>query len=244
MDIKKVIVWGGVVIVGLAVATGLGLIERPVNPRTIAVVGECVTNVPKDKTAITLRVTTLDANAAVSMKMATDIATQITDFLRNMPVEMQTTQFNSYEKTQWNHETQESKILGIETTVSIEISADNIDVIEGVMNEFAGAPNVYTENLRLYSSPAVLTPAVEKCLSVAVENARTRANALAAGDNHRAGNMLSVSYNTNTNSNNYGATPRLGAKMAMSATSLDTAGSIVAKDTEVSVTVMATFEIK
>ncbi len=245
MDIKNTIVWGGLVIAGLVVATGLGWLEHPANPRTIAVTGECQTRVPKDKTAITLRITTLGDSAAQSMKMATATAAQITEFLRDKPVEMQTAQFNSYEKTQWNHETQESKVLGIETTVSIEISADNIDVIEEVLNRFAGEKNVFSENLRMYSSTDVLIPAMEKCLTVAVENARVRADALAAGDNKRAGKMLSVSYDTNANKNNYGVTPRFGAKMAMAeASSLDTTGSIVAKDTEVSVTVSATFEIK
>ncbi len=248
MDTKKTIIWGGLIILGLVVATGLGWLENPVNPRTVSVTGECLTNVPKDKTAITLRVTTLDPSAAVSMKMATSQAAQITEFLKGKSVEMQTTQFNSYEKTQWNHETQTSQTIGIETTVAIEISADNIETIEEVLNEFAGEKNIYSENLRMYSSPAILIPAMEKCLTAAVENARVRADALAAGDGRRAGKILNVSYGAPTDDENYGPTPRVaqrfGAKMAMADAAVNTAGTIVAKDTQVSVVVSATFEIK
>ena len=211
--------------------------------RTITVNGECLTSAPRDKTAITLRVTTLADSAAQSMRAATTQMAEITEYLKSQPVEMQTTQFNSYEKTEWNRDEQKSVVLGIETTVAVEVSANNVTEIENVLNAFADKPNVFSENLRMYTSPEVLKPIMEKCLSVAVENARVRANALASGDNRRAGRLLSVSYGNSNQS-----TPENGllrTKMVTASAMADTAtGTIISKDTDVSVSVSATFEIK
>lgn len=242
---KKTLIWIGTVIGTAAVlALVLGAIERRDIPKTISVTGECLTTAPKDKTAITLRVTTLAPTSIESVQSATTKSAEITDYLKNMPVEMQTTQFNSYEKTEWNREEQKSITLGIETTIAIEISADNIETIEEVLGVFSGVPGVYSENLRMYSSPAVLQPIMEKCLGTAVENARVRANAMAAGDNKKAGKLLSISYGTNAMD---AATPiNLMRSKITAAAAMDTAtaASIVAKDTDVAVSISAVFEIK
>ncbi len=247
MTIRNTLIWTTSVIgAGAVLALVIGALERPVAMRTISVTGECLTTVPKDRTAITLRVTTLDDSAAVSMKMATAKIAEITAFLKTQDVEMQTTEFNSYEKTEWNRETQKSDKLGIETTIAVEVSADNIEIIEKILTQFAGQPNVYSENLRMYTSAAAMKPALEKCLGAATENARVRADALAVGDNRTAGQLLNVSYDT-ASSHQYQPMPTnfyRGTAKLESAAAMDAAGSIVAKDTEVSVRVSATFEIK
>ena len=245
---KKTIIWiASVIGAGAVMALVFGAIDTPSNPRTIAVRGECLTTAPRDKTAITLRVTTLDNSAAKSMKMATEQVAKITDFIKGLDAEMQTTEFNSYEKTEWNRDLQKSVSLGIETTIAVEVSSKNVENIEKVLNEFAGSENVFSENLRMYTSAEVLKPIMEKCLGVAVENARARADALAAGDKRRAGRMLAVSYESSTsNTMMYkNIAPRMMAlgAVAESAT-MDTGGSLVSKDTDVSVSVSATFEIK
>lgn len=248
MNMKKSIIWFGSVIgAGAVMALLFGMFTQPREQRLIAVSGECLTTVPKDRTAITLRVTTLDKNAAVSMKQATAKIAEITNYLKTQDVKMQTTEFNSYEKSEWNRELEKSVVLGIETTIAIEVSASNIETIEKVLTQFAGQTNVYSENLRMYTSAEAMKPALEKCLGQAVENARERANALAEGDGCQAGKLVSVSYNANTTSSiqprasNFLAT---SAKMAVADEAAFSAGSIVAKDTEVSVSVSATFDIK
>lgn len=240
-------VWGlSIVGCGAILMLLFSAINQPSIPRTIAVRGECLTTAPRDKTAITLRVTTLDKSAARSMKMATDMVAKITEFVKTQDAEMQTTEFNSYEKTEWNRDQQKSVSLGIETTIAIEVSSKNIEVIEKVLNEFAGAENVFSENLRMYTSAEVLKPILEKCLGTAVENARARANALAAGDNRRAGRMLSVSYETSSsNTSMYkNIAPRMMAMGAATESAIDVGGSLVSKDTDVSISVSATFEIR
>ena len=196
-------VWGlSIVGCGAILMLLFNAINNPGVPRTISVRGECLTTAPRDKTAITLRVAMVDKSAARSMKMATDLVAKITEFVKGLDnAEMQTTEFNSYEKTEWNRDLQKSVTLGIETSISVEVSSKNIETIEKVLNEFAGVEHVYSENLRMYTSAEVLKPIMEKCLGTAVENARVRANALAAGDKRRAGRMLSVSYETSSNNN-------------------------------------------
>ena len=97
----------------------------------------------------------------------------------------------------------------------------------------------------MYTSAEVLKPIMEKCLGTAVENARTRANAIAAGDNRRAGRMLAVSYETSGNNVMYkNIAPRMMALSASAEGAMDVGGSLVSKDTDVAVTVSATFEIR
>lgn len=246
---KKNILWAlSIAIAFCLVIWAFGAFDRDANPRTIAVSGECLTTAPKDRTAITLRVTTLDKSAAVSMKKATAQIAAITEYLKTQDVEMQTTEFNSYEKTEWNRTLQKSETLGIETTIAVEVSSDNMEKIEQILSRFAGAPNVFTENLRMFTSSQAMKPILEKCLGAAVENARARANALASGDGDRAGKMLSVSYDVASSQMYQPRTSnflRASAKMAMTEGAMDmAAGSIVSKDTEVSVSVSAVFEIK
>ncbi len=243
---KKTFIWIGTVI-GVAAVMSLvfGAISQRHAPEIVSVNGECLTTAPKDKTAITLRVSTLAPSAVDSMRAATEQIATITEYLKTQPVEMQTTQFNSYEKTEWNRDEQKSVSLGTETTIAVEVSADNMTTIEHVLEKFAGTPNVFSENLRMFSSPATLKSAQEECLGIAVKNARERANALAAGDNKRAGKMLSVAYGTNTSSTTIPVN-LLRSKMVMteSASAFDTSGTIVATDTDVAVSVSAVFEIK
>ncbi len=246
---KNALIWTGSVIgVGAVLALLFGWVDKPDTPRVISVNGECLTTAPKDRTAITLRVTTLDKSAATSMKMATDKINEITKFLKTQDVQMQTTEFNSYERSEWNRELEKSVVLGTETTIAVEVSADNIETIEKILTQFAGQEDVYSENLRMYTSAETMKPILESCLSAAVENARERADALAAGDGRSAGKMLSVSYNVGGTST---IQPRASnfltasTKMvAADAAAFSAAGSIVAKDTEVSVSVSASFEIK
>lgn len=235
-------------IIGVAAILDLlfGTFDKPKEIRKINVSGECLTSVPKDRTAITLRVTTLDKNAATSMRMATEKMAGITDYLKTIDVKMQTTEFNSYEKTRWNRALEQDENLGVETRIAVEVSASNPEIIESVLNKYAGQPDIYTENFRMFTSSEALKPAMEKCLGTAVEDARTRANALVIKDNLKAGKLLNVSYGNVSYNERPVANYRLAtAKMAMDTMeSIDTGGSLVSKDTEITITVSATFEIK
>ena len=218
----------------------------PETAKTVSTSGECLTTAPRDRTSITLRVTTLDKNALKSMREATAKMTEINTFLSTLDVKTQTTEFNSYEKSEWDHNAQKSVNLGFETTIAVEVSADNMDTIEQVLNEFAGQPNIYVGNLQMFTSRETLQPIMEKCLGEAVRNAKERATALVAGDNRGVGKLISVSYDNTTY--DYNPTPNYRLMSAKMVETMDTGagafGTLTNKDTNISVRINATFEIR
>ena len=243
---NKKIIWTAAVVVFAALLVCIGDRGGRVAPRTIAVTGECLTTAPKNRTAITLRVTALDKSAATSMKQASSLMAEITEYLKTLDVKMQTTQFDSYEKTEWDRVAQKSVSLGIETNIAIEVSAASIETIEQILTKFAGMKNVYSENLRMFTSSEAMKPIMEECLGTAVENARTRANALAAGDGKRAGKLLAIEYGASAPSVTRPTSNFMrSAKMAVAEDAVAyTGGGIVAQDTQITVNVSAVFEIK
>lgn len=213
---------------------------------TITVNGECLTSAPKDRTAITLRISVTDKSAAKSMNDASAKAKEINDYLKTLDVRVQTSEFNSYEKSEWNNAIHKSEFVGIETTIALDVSASNIDIIEEVLTKFAGDKDVYISNLRMFTSAETMKPILESCLGDAVKNARDRADALAAGDGKHAGKILAMSYGTGGANVAY---PTANFRLAKAEMAMDTGagyvgGAITGKDTDVSVTVSATFEIR
>ena len=224
---------------------GVWGINRMAEPQTISVNGECLTSAPKDRTAITIRVTVVDKSAAKSMKLASAKVAEMNEYLKTLDVKVQTSDFNSYEKTEWNRTTQKSEFVGIETNISLDVSAQNIDTIETILTKFAGQPDVFVSNLRMFTSAETLKPVTESCLESAVQNARSRASALAAGANKKVGKLLAVSYSTGGAHNTMPTANFRLAKASMDmATESYTGGAITGKDTDVSVAVSAIFEIK
>jgi uncharacterized protein YggE len=79
-------------------------------------------------------------------------------------------------------------------------------------------------------------------LGAATENARQRAGAIAAGDNRKVGRMISAEYASHGGEVVRPANFLRSAKVM--AADIDAGGGLVSKDTEVSVSVSATFEIR
>ena len=223
---------------------GIFAVNRFSKPQIITTNGECLTSVPKDRTAVTVRISVLDKSPAKSMKLASAKAAEINDFLKTLDVKVQTSEFNSYEKTEWNHETQKSEFLGIETNIALDVSADKIETIENVLDKFAGVNDIYITNLRMFTSAEAMKPAMESCLGGAVENAHERATALATGAGKRVGKLLAVSYGQSDSHDVISTANFRVAKAALADTGNYTAGVIAGKDTDISVSVSATFEIK
>ena len=238
----------GIIACALCVlALGWGAVNRLAEPRTISVGGECLTSAPKDRTAITIRVSVTDKSAAKSMKTASSKVAAINEYLKTLDVKVQTSEFNSYEKNEWNPTTHKSDFVGIETTIALDVSASNIDTIEKVLTEFAGQPDVFVTNLRMFTSAETLKPILESCLGAAVENARSRADALAAGAGRRVGKLLAVSYGSG---GGYSVSPAANFRLAKAEMVMATAdsgyagGAITGKYTDVSLNVSAIFEIR
>jgi uncharacterized protein YggE len=244
--ISRTLIWLTVIcVIGGVAVVGLWVKEKSFTPNaTIAVSGECLTSAPKDRTAITLRVRSLDKSAATSMKIASTQMNEITTYLKTLDVQMQTTRFDSYERSEWNQTLQKSEMLGIETNLAVEVSAKSMDTIEKILENFAGNENVFTENLHMFTATETLKPIMEKCLGTAVENARVRASQIANRDDREIGKLISATYGTASAAPIAPTNFLRSAKMEVMRDTAYADGGLVSKDTDVSVSVSAIFEIK
>ncbi len=218
--------------------------KRPEQIKTISVTGECTTTIPRDKTAITLRVKTLNENSAISVHDATELARKITDFVKTQPATAQTTDFTSYEKTQWNKDAEKYEVLGTQTEIAIEISSNTMETIETILTEFMGEQNVYSDNLRMYASTNETRHAMESCLTEAIKNAQNRASAMAAASDMKIGKMLNASYGTQPKIEPISRNMPMLAAKAYTDNSIDASGTLSTTETEISVSVNATFELR
>ena len=241
---KKTILIGGLIVAVMAI--GWAYAPARVSGRTVATTGECLATAPKDRTAITLRVRALDRNAANSMRTATQLMAQITEYLRTIEnVEMQTTRMDSWERTDWSPRENRSITVGIETNVAVEISSEDSEIIDRILTRFAGMDNIFLENLRMFTSAAKMKTVMQDCLGDAIENARIRANAIARADRSRVGRLVNAEHITGGGGHHMMPRPMMaGRMMAETQPAFDMGGGLVSRDTEVSVIVNAVFEIR
>ena len=168
--------------------------------RLISVVGECNGHVQKDKTAVTLRIQTLAKSGAESMAMARNSYNVVAAMLEQFNgIEKQTVRWESFEKTEWKNDHQET--LGIQTIISIDISSKNSTDIEEILSRGEKMPNVFPENLRMFASNEKMKPAMEACINDAVQNARAKAEAIAKSEGADLGKMISAEYGTSSDGN-------------------------------------------
>ena len=241
--------WGLVSLILLVVIIGILWFSRPVSPtlRQISVNGECLGTVERDKTAVSLRATVLGKNAGDSMRSAQQIAAKITAdaaAIGDTDLKMQTTRFDSFEKTEWNQSAGRAETVGFETTITTEFSSKNRETIEKILTGVTGYQNVFVENLRMFTSAAAMKPALENCVSDAVRDARTRAESIAAADNMKVGKLLNISYSQNSRDNGgYQPMFRMAAPAAMAET-MGGGASLQSRDSDFNVTVSASFELR
>ncbi|MDR1360853.1 MAG: SIMPL domain-containing protein [Rickettsiales bacterium] len=234
---------GGILLIAAACAIcGRGEI------RYVSVSGECFGTAEKDRTAINLRIITLDKNAGESLRAANSLANMTAETVKNLArqmndesLQMQTQQFDSYEKTEWNSKAQKSVSLGFETSIAIEVSTENRKTIENILTWLSSQTKIHPENLRMFSSPAKLKAAQEACIETAVANARARAESLARAEGDQVGKMLSAEYSKA----GYVNQSRQVLRMAKGINFEEAAGAnLQAQDTEITVQVSAEFELR
>ena len=72
------------ILVAILAVLGYKYLATPRIPNTVSTTGECLTTAPRDRTAVTLRVTTLNKNALQSMRDATKKIGEINEFLATL----------------------------------------------------------------------------------------------------------------------------------------------------------------
>lgn len=212
--------------------------------RQISVVGECIGNVEKDKTAISLRVRTLAPTGAESMAAARAAYVKVSTMLNDFEgLEIQTASLSSYEKTEWNNDQNRSISLGIQTEIVVDVSSSNTADIEAILAKAEKIENVFPENLRMFTSKEKMKPALEACIGDATQNARAKAELIAQSDGIKVGKMLSANY-SQTVGDEPSPRPLYMMREMMAAPAADSGISLQSTDTEISVSVSTVFELK
>lgn len=223
-------------LVGVIVFQWMG--SQSTHNRSVNVVGECNGKIEKDTTAITLRIQTLAPSGTNSMAMARNTYNIVAAMLGQFSgLEKQTTRWESFEKTEWKNDHQET--LGIQTIISIDVSSKNATDIEELMARAEKIENVYPENLRMFASKEKLKPALQACINDAVQNARAKAETIAQSEGAHLGKMISAEYI----GANDGDAPRPMMMKSLDAESIAGAGLLMT-DAEFSINIRASFILK
>lgn len=240
------------IIIAAFIGTGLYLGLRdnqPDAPRRVAVSGECLSTVAQDMTTVVVRFVALDKNPSVSMGLARNAYEALAKHIREIDdgtIKLNTTRFDSYEKTEWNHNENRSVKLGTETAIELEVSSENRNTIEKIIALAGNNALTEVQGLRMYTSPKTMKPALEACIKTAVENARDKATAIASADGRKIGKMVAAEY-TRTVSSGGGTIRPLMKREMYNAASYDMAtgaAELYSSDSDISVTVNVEFEVR
>jgi len=214
--------------------------------RTVAATGECIASVERDRTAVSIRITVLDNNAAMSLRRAQDIHTHLSDYLMGvgdgaLRDNITTTRFDSHERRRWDNDSQTEVGVGFETNIELLVSSENRRLIERVLSDISFLENVFPGNLQMTSSPAVIQAAMDACIETAVARARANADAIAAAEGRRTGRMISAEFNKGQTA----MQPRpMMMQRAMVMADGMMGGGLHAADGEMSVSVNAIFNLR
>ncbi len=247
MNIKNLNI--NVVFVVIVAILGVFFI-KPNNNDTINVYGTCSKKVNKDRVSIILNVKNLDKDGSIasqkSNKTYNTISQYVAELKKQYPeIEMETTEYNTYEKKEWNQNLKKNETLGIETIIGLEITAPKMEIVSNVLKEVSKLKDVYPNGFRTFVSKATIKQAQAECLDQAVKNAKLNATDIASAAGQKIGKMTNASvYNDVENANSNMGLLRMSANTKMSVMEDFVAPSLFAGNTDLTVNVNATFELK
>lgn len=215
--------------------------------RTVDVTGECIANVPKDRTEISLNITVLEPSAPASLTAGSARYAKLSEYLKGIKddsLKLQTKRFDTNEKTKWNDGEKEYKFVGFETNIEVSVSSKDRSIIEKIIFDTAGMEDVRPGNLRMSVSTDKMQSALESCIRTAVENARDRAESIAAADGEKVARMTGARFSRTAGGGDDYRPRFMRADAVESIAAMGAAPELFASESEVSVAVTATFELK
>ncbi len=239
-----------VVIVGLIAYAFSGR-----NDNQIHVSGECSKKVAKDRVSIILQVKNLDKNASIasqkSMKTYKAISEYVVGLQKEYPeIELETTEYDTYEKREWNSSLKKNVKLGVENVIGLSITSPKMDLVGTILSEVSKFSDVYPNGLRSFVSRATFKKEQAACLDEAVKNAQAKASEMANSVGQSIGKMTNVSvYNDNysyaSNTRNYKAIAKMAVMEDAEEDMVEAGGpSIFTGNADISLKVNASFELK
>jgi uncharacterized protein YggE len=184
----------------------------------IAVTGECLKKVTRDRAAVTISTSLVAATAKDSSKKAIEaheaIKTQVRA-LKLANLSIGTARYSVDQECTYNSKISGRVCEGYRTTISTRFETPTIVDLEDIIGIASklGAQDV--SQLEAFVSPEALKSERESCLETATKNAQAKAQKIAAGAGVQLGKLISVSEGANEQSPPFMAT----RAMAMNAES-------------------------
>ena len=250
MDFKKLNI--NVIFVSLIalIATGVMKYNNNNDNKIINVSGECSKKVVKDRMSIILKVKNLDKDASLATSKSTMTYNKISDYVMELQkqyplIELETTEFNTYDKTEWNQELKKNVKLGVESVIGLEIISPDMKLLSDILQEVSKFSDVYPNGLNTFVSKDTLKKEQADCLEKAVSDAKQKAIDMAKGAGQSIGKMVSANLVNNVRNSNTRMSYGIMAKSAMMESAMDSvAPSIFSGNADISVEVYTTFELK
>lgn len=209
--------------------------------RTVSVSGMCTRQVTPDRGSITLTAEFTDHDLRDATKKATDLYGRVRDQVKrlNLPdLELQTSEYNVQEAREWEKNKMVSK--GFRARMGLRVSSSAIDRLGEVISIASRQSVQDVGALTTYLSDEKTKHEQFACLQTAAENARAKADRLAASLKASVGDVVKITEEV------YNPSPSpIRPMMALKATAADAgAPQVEAQKQEVSANVQVVFGLK
>ena len=162
----------------------------------IAVTGECLKTIQRDRVAVTVSSSIMAPTAKESSQKTIEAHENIkreVQALRLPDLSLATSGYSVNQECSYNSKTSARECSGYRTTISTRFETPNFTNLEdiiGIASKY-GAQDV--SQLEAFVSPALLKAERESCLEVATKNAQAKAQKIAQGAGVSMGKLISVS---------------------------------------------------
>ncbi|MGN0930046.1 MAG: SIMPL domain-containing protein, partial [Alphaproteobacteria bacterium] len=205
-----------------------------------------------DRVSVLLQVKNLDKNAGLasqkSIKTYNKIAEYVVGLQKEYPeIELETTEYNTYEKTEWDSNLKKNVKLGVENIIGLSITSPKIELVGTILTEVSKFSDVYPNGLNTFVSKDVIKKERADCLEKAILNAKDKAQEMAGAVNQSIGKMIYAnsyddSFATTSNTRMMFAAKSAGSMYEEE--SLDMAPTIFTGNADISLRVDVKFELK
>ena len=172
--------------------------------KEISVVGKCSKQVKKDKFSITSTIKNLDKDSSVALSKTLSTYKQVSDYLKelqksNSDLEIETTEYTTVEKKEWNEKLRKNEKVGVESIISFRVITSNPEVLSQIAFDLGKFDNLYTSNFNNFVSDTLFNTETHNCVRGAMLNAKEQAELIASSLNQSVGKMTSANYYSNDN---------------------------------------------